>query len=43
MSGLNAEYLPPPLLGQHTRQVLRDLLHYSDQQIEELVDKNILQ
>ena len=27
---------PPPLLGEHTEQVLRDLLHYSDDRIHEL-------
>ena len=27
---------PPPLLGEHTEQVLRDLLHYSDDHIQAL-------
>ena len=27
---------PPPLLGEHTEQVLRDLLHYSDDRIHVL-------
>ncbi len=27
---------PPPLLGEHTEQVLRDLLHYSDDRIQAL-------
>jgi succinate---hydroxymethylglutarate CoA-transferase len=29
--------LPPPLLGQHSRQVLRDLLEYSDSEIDQYV------
>ncbi|KAJ1885923.1 hypothetical protein LPJ81_006802, partial [Coemansia sp. IMI 209127] len=29
--------LPPPMLGQHTEQVLRSVLEYSDAQIEEAV------
>lgn len=28
--------LPPPLLGQHTDEVLREVLHYSDAQLAEL-------
>jgi len=28
--------LPPPLLGQHTEQVLRELLNYSDAKLSEL-------
>ena len=28
--------LPPPLLGQHTDEVLRQLLNYSDAQLSEL-------
>jgi crotonobetainyl-CoA:carnitine CoA-transferase CaiB-like acyl-CoA transferase len=27
---------PPPLLGEHTEQVLRDLLHYSADRIQAL-------
>ncbi|KAJ2394266.1 hypothetical protein GGI23_004754 [Coemansia sp. RSA 2559] len=30
--------LPPPMLGQHTEQVLRSVLEYSDAQIEEAVN-----
>lgn len=29
---------PPPLIGQHTVQVLRDTLSYSDDVIKELLD-----
>ncbi len=28
--------LPPPLLGQHTEEVLRELLNYSDSRLSEL-------
>jgi crotonobetainyl-CoA:carnitine CoA-transferase CaiB-like acyl-CoA transferase len=28
--------LPPPLLGQHTDEVLRELLNYSDEKLSEL-------
>jgi crotonobetainyl-CoA:carnitine CoA-transferase CaiB-like acyl-CoA transferase len=28
--------LPPPLLGQHTDEVLRSVLNYSDAQLAEL-------
>ena len=34
--------LPPPLLGQHTKEVLRDLLHYNDSQINELYEQGII-
>lgn len=33
----------PPLLGQHTDEVLRDLLNYDDNRIEELRDKKVIQ
>ncbi|KAJ1777904.1 hypothetical protein LPJ62_006482, partial [Coemansia sp. RSA 2167] len=29
---------PPPMLGQHTAQVLKNVLGYSDQQIQDAVD-----
>ncbi|CAG8474310.1 1400_t:CDS:10 [Ambispora leptoticha] len=32
--------LPPPTLGQHTKQILTELLEYSDQEIEILKAKN---
>ena len=34
--------LPPPLLGQHTEEVLASWLGISDQQIEELKRENIV-
>jgi CoA:oxalate CoA-transferase len=37
MPSINAgEYTPPPTLGQHTRQVLTELLGYSREQVERL-------
>ena len=33
---------PPPTLGQHTDQVLKELLHLSDQQIESLKSSKVL-
>ncbi len=34
--------LPPPLLGQHTDEVLRDVLNYSDAQLSELKYKEVI-
>lgn len=34
---------PPPLLGQHTKSVLKDLLGYDDNKIKELMDEKIIQ
>jgi crotonobetainyl-CoA:carnitine CoA-transferase CaiB-like acyl-CoA transferase len=34
--------LPPPLLGQHTEEVLRDVLMLSDAQIEQLRSNKII-
>jgi crotonobetainyl-CoA:carnitine CoA-transferase CaiB-like acyl-CoA transferase len=34
--------LPPPLLGQHTGEVLRSLLDYSDAQLSELKRKEVI-
>ena len=33
---------PAPLLGEHTREVLRDLLGYSDEEIDELFSQQVL-
>ena len=34
MSGTPVEYhLPPPLIGQHTKDVLKDVLGYSEEKI----------
>ena len=30
------EPIPPPVLGQHTEEVLRDILEYSDSEIDSL-------
>jgi len=34
--------LPAPLLGQHTRQILRDLLALENEVVDELVDRRVL-
>ncbi|CAG8606806.1 10602_t:CDS:2 [Ambispora gerdemannii] len=34
--------LSPPTLGQHTKQILAELLEYSDQEIEVLKTKNVI-
>jgi len=34
--------LPPPLLGQHTEEVLRSVLDYSDAQIAVLKDQRAI-
>lgn len=34
--------LPPPLLGQHTNEVLRDLLDYPDEKLSELKEGNVI-
>jgi len=33
------EHLPPPILGQHTEEVLRNVLGYSDDKIRRLIDE----
>jgi formyl-CoA transferase len=43
LSGTPPQYdMPPPLLGQHTEEVLRDLLGQSDAQIAELKEKGVV-
>jgi len=32
--------LPPPLLGEHTRDVLKNILHYSEDEIESILRNN---
>ena len=34
--------LPPPLLGQHTNEVLRDVLNYPDAKLSELKDNQVI-
>jgi crotonobetainyl-CoA:carnitine CoA-transferase CaiB-like acyl-CoA transferase len=34
--------MPPPLLGQHTEEVLRELLGLGDQQTENLRGKGVI-
>ena len=36
-------YTPPPHLGSHTREILRDWGGYDDESIQNLIDKNIIQ
>lgn len=33
---------PPPLLGQHTEEILKELLEYSDEEIEELKREGVI-
>jgi crotonobetainyl-CoA:carnitine CoA-transferase CaiB-like acyl-CoA transferase len=43
MSSTPVEYrLPPPLMGEHTRVVLRDLLRYSDEQVDDLMESGCI-
>ncbi|MGB9700105.1 MAG: CaiB/BaiF CoA transferase family protein [Thermodesulfobacteriota bacterium] len=41
-SGVTPNYNPPPALGEHTEQVLRNLLGYSPEKILELKNKGII-
>ena len=34
--------LPPPLLGEHTREVLRDLLHWEPERIESMQQRKVI-
>jgi crotonobetainyl-CoA:carnitine CoA-transferase CaiB-like acyl-CoA transferase len=34
--------LPPPLLGQHTEEVLRSVLQYSDAQVDALKNQQVI-
>lgn len=38
----NEVYLPPPVLGEHTDEILKDILKYSDEKIETLRAKKIV-
>jgi crotonobetainyl-CoA:carnitine CoA-transferase CaiB-like acyl-CoA transferase len=35
-------HLPPPLLGEHTEEVLRELLDCSDEQLAQLKNSRVL-
>ncbi|XP_044006701.1 succinate--hydroxymethylglutarate CoA-transferase [Aphidius gifuensis] len=41
--GTNKVRLPPPILGQHTREILEDILDYSQDDIDDLIKNNIVQ
>jgi crotonobetainyl-CoA:carnitine CoA-transferase CaiB-like acyl-CoA transferase len=34
--------LPPPLLGQHTHEVLREVLNYPDEKLSELKEGKVI-
>jgi crotonobetainyl-CoA:carnitine CoA-transferase CaiB-like acyl-CoA transferase len=50
MTGLPVKYsdtkpsirFAPPLLGQHTGEILKDLLGYTDEQIKQLREENVI-
>lgn len=39
----SVHYRPPPLLGEHTDRILRDLLGYDSNRIEALRSRKIIQ
>lgn len=39
----NTVRLPPPMLGEHTIEILRDLLKYPDNEIQNLISQKIIQ
>jgi crotonobetainyl-CoA:carnitine CoA-transferase CaiB-like acyl-CoA transferase len=43
LSGVENEYVPAPVLGQHTAAVLRDRLHLSDERIRELASSGVIE
>ncbi|MDY6845219.1 MAG: CoA transferase [Thermodesulfobacteriota bacterium] len=42
LSETPGEDFPCPMFGQHTHEILRDLLHMSEEEIQELADEGIL-
>lgn len=41
-SDFSSEMKPPPVLGQHTAEVLHDLLNLTEDEIVELKSKNVI-
>ena len=39
----NKVRLPPPILGQHTKEILKNLLNYSDDTCNNLINEKIIQ
>jgi len=42
VAGMPEKYAPPPLRGEHTAQLLRELLGYSDEKINRLRDERVI-
>jgi len=42
VAGMPEKYAPPPLRGEHTAQILRELLGYSDEEINRLRDERVI-
>lgn len=42
IDGVKQEYTPPPMLGEHNDEIMRDILHYSEAKIKELKEKGLL-
>ncbi|UCH89598.1 MAG: CoA transferase, partial [Thermoplasmata archaeon] len=42
IKGLREKFEPSPLLGQHTEEILSELLGLNDTQIQELREKNVI-
>lgn len=41
--GTNKVRLPPPILGQHTQEILKNILNYSQNDVDDLIKNNIVQ
>jgi crotonobetainyl-CoA:carnitine CoA-transferase CaiB-like acyl-CoA transferase len=42
MSEMPDKYIPPPVLGQNTTEILQEILNYSTDQINALVKENVV-